>query len=363
MTLTDQSGITGLQNDHVSRIVLNDLQRSEINRYFRRISDGTYTLHRHTACPICSCDHGTIVAKKDRYGIPQTTVVCHDCGVIFAHDPLDAASLAKFYQEQYRLIYDGHKADSVHKERYHEQRFAERTSLAGMFLGQVSKVAPLPETGTVVEIGSGGGWNIVGFPAKGWTAIGYDYDTDEMEHGKRRGLDMRYGSIEKAVSDGVKADLILMIQFLEHAADPVGTLRNAAKLLNPDGVIYIGVPGFKSMVLGAWGDKLAGTLQNAHLFLFELRTLDIAASKSGLKRLWGNEGCTALYRLDSLHRSTSASRTKPHGRKSLRFVSLLERTSIFWEFVWKICGSPVSKNAHFIRRATNALARRLGFNI
>ena len=175
---------------------------------------------------------------------------------------------------------------------------------------------------------------------------------------------MRSGSIENAVSDGLKADIVLMIQFLEHAADPVATLRSAAKLLNPNGVVYIGVPGLKSMILGGWGDKLAGTLQNAHLFLFELETLDIAASKAGLKRLWGSEECTAIYALNpQATTAPTALVNKPRGDETLRYIALLERTSILWGIIWKICGGPISKASYIVRRIGAAVARRLGYNI
>ena len=153
MNLTDRTDLTGLHDDRVSRTPLNELQKAERDMYFQRISDGAYALHQHAACPICGSDHGAAVARKDRYGIPQTTVVCRDCGLVYAMDPLDGPSLIKFYREQYRRLYDGHEATSAHKAEYHELRFADRVEDAEIFLGQVSKVVSLPQKGTVVEIG------------------------------------------------------------------------------------------------------------------------------------------------------------------------------------------------------------------
>jgi 2-polyprenyl-3-methyl-5-hydroxy-6-metoxy-1,4-benzoquinol methylase len=363
MKLYDRTDITRLLSDGVTVVPLNELQQKERDKYFQYIASGTYTLQQYTACPICGCNHGTIVAKKDRYGIAQTTVVCRDCGVIYTQDPLDETSLANFYRDQYRRLYEGHEQTSAHKERYHEKRFLDRTSYADIFLKQCALVTTLPKTGTVVEIGCGGGWNLSGFPAKGWTAIGYDYDVDEMEFGKRRGLDLRDGSIEKAVSDGVKADILLMIHFLEHSSDPIETLRNAAMLLNPNGVLFISVPGLKSMIFGEWGDRLAKTLQNAHLFLFELRTLDLVASKAGFIRLWGIECCSAIFRLNPRKDFVTTLDSKPRGDNVLRYIALLELSALLWSIIWRICGGPETKASFFVKRTVAAIVRRIGFNI
>ena len=362
MTITDKTTITGLHNDRRANIFLNALQQDELQKYFRRVETGRYRLAVHQYCPLCECDRVTLVAQKDRYGIPQHTVVCDECGVIFTLDPLDTSSLETFYREQYRKLYDGHEAQSAFKENYHDQRFHERSQLAKSLLDQVGELVELPDQGTVVEIGAGGGWNLIGFPILSWKAIGYDYDIAEMMEGKKRGLDMRQGSAQQAVKDNTSADIVLMFQFLEHAANPVETLKDVASILKPGGVVYIGVPGLRTMIIGGWGDKLIGTLQNAHLFLFELATLDFACRKAGLKRLWGVEGISAVYALDHSRKTTRETTTMREGPAVIDFIGLLEKTALFWGAVWALCGGPGSRASIFARRIATSAARRMGFN-
>ena len=362
MKLQNRTDVTRLYNDRVSLLPLNPLQQRVRSEFLSRLDSGDYRIQEHQVCPVCACSEGILVAEKDRYGIPHKTVICCNCGLVFNLDPLDAASLAHFYQHQYRKLYEGEEQDSKSKRDYHQNRFKDREQVASDILYMVEKYAQAKEPGVVLEIGTGGGWNLIGFPAKRWTAIGYDYDVEEMRHGQERGLDLRYGNIDQAVADNVKADLILMIQFLEHASDPVHTLKQVGKLLKHGGIFFVGVPGLKSLVWGGWGDRLAGTLQNAHLFLFELETLDRAAAQAGLSRVWGMEGLTAIYTKTTATEQVP-SICKMRGRSVLNYIRLTEMTALIWKLIWIFCGGPGTRAAHLVRRIISALARRVGFNI
>jgi len=273
------ASIVALRTDIISRRYDDDrvpldrpsvVQQEEIARYIERVAGKQYRIVEVGECTICGCSDGTVVARKDRYGIPMETVVCDRCGLIYSKDLLDADSFRRFYTEQYRDMYEGVRFSLDAKDL--DSYFCAR-GLGPRFTANIIALSGLRPGATILEIGTGGGWNLLPFKERGFTVRGYDYDDRFLDAGRRRGLDLRRGSIGDAIRNGDRADLVLLVDVIEHLVDPVGDMKEIKKLLNKGGGVFIKTPGLKASYYGRAEGDFLGNLQNAHLFLFEKATL------------------------------------------------------------------------------------------
>ncbi len=73
-----------------------------------------------------------------------------------------------------------------------------------------------------------------------------DIDPESIEAAKARGLEGFAGRFENFDTDE-RFDLILMLNLIEHVADPLATLRKATALLARGGVVWLQTPNFRSL--------------------------------------------------------------------------------------------------------------------
>jgi len=99
-------------NDGKPLLVLTEEQKKEWAIFQSKLKNGDFKLIPIAECFFCHSSDGYLVAEKDRYGNPISTLVCSECGIIRSLDQLDEASTALFYQQHYRRAY----GDSLSKE-------------------------------------------------------------------------------------------------------------------------------------------------------------------------------------------------------------------------------------------------------
>ncbi len=288
MDLIDRLDVSGMRADGVAMIPLNALQLAEREIYLGRLRSGGYVRHRFSHCPACSCERAFLIAEKERYGLPQRTGVCHDCGLVFTLDPLDEESSVWFYRDQYRKLYEGTVSDGILRKQEMDRLFEERNFLEAL-AKDVPGIRDLGENSLVVEIGAGAGWNLQAFHQRGIPVLGCDPDPVLVEEGIRRGICMQPGSAEDLLKQRVRADWVLLNHVLEHVIDPRAFLQVVRGILKPGGHLFVGVPGLRALFWGEWGADLPHALQNAHVFLFELETLSRFTMSAGFKSVVSHE--------------------------------------------------------------------------
>jgi SAM-dependent methyltransferase len=100
----------------------------------------------------------------------------------------------------------------------------------------------------ILDVGGGAGEVSSTFVREGAAASALVVDPDEasIEAARSRGLDGFAGTIEQFETDE-RFDLVLMLNLIEHVADPVGTLRKAAGLVDRHGLIWLQTPNFRAL--------------------------------------------------------------------------------------------------------------------
>jgi len=253
-------------NDGVPLVNLKDVQKQYLKRF---LDDEIIKYKTISNCPLCDSENYILIAEKDRYGIPLETVVCKNCGLVRSYRQLNNKSAKIFYSEYYRNIYEPITNEEVEK-RY---QLAEKRAIPRHL--NINRI--------VLEIGCGGGWNLMPFLKAGYKHYGFDFDEGFIEYGKKRGLNLYLGGAEEAIKMNIKCDYLILSEVLEHVEDPIVFLTNLRPLLKDNAIINIHVPSLNLLFWGYANCDLLGTLQNAHNFLFDEFTLKSMAISAGFK--------------------------------------------------------------------------------
>lgn len=237
-----------------------------------KLGDGRYPTVE-TAC-LCGSvpPKEQVVVKRDRYGIPHRMVMCDYCTLIRANPRMTDAAYQEFYNTEYRPLYDGFE----HHERVDDDEFLYATQLhqgegVHKFLHELDAIGT-PKV--VVEIGSYLGGGLTPWQKDGCTVYGVDIYAHGVTYAKEKFGIETVSSIDELIARGVKADLILMSDFIEHLTDPLKEIGKWKDLLSEKGRLFIYTPGLLAVSPSrAW--------QNAHTYQFIGATLDMVMRRMG----------------------------------------------------------------------------------
>ncbi len=138
-----------------------------------------------------------------------------------------------------------------------------------------------PAPGKLIEGGIGSSRNLIEFRDMGYDVAGFDVMEEAVVLGRQRGLDdvHQLDLAESWPIDAESVRAVVLLDVLEHLADPVQVLRNAAGVLQPDGGIIVTVPAYP-WLYSNW-DKSLG-----HFRRYTARELQSHADQAGLQTRW-----------------------------------------------------------------------------
>ncbi len=149
-------------------------------------------------------------------------------------------------------VYDEEYFISLH--RYNKNR-AHRIRKAHLFLAILEQfTAP----GHILEVGPALGYNLEAARERDWRVEGIDISDYIVKRSCDLGFDIEKGRLGENSKPDRQYDAILLKHVLEHYGDPFAALRDANRLLRPDGLVQIFVPNGEY-----WK---AGMLRHRHKF-------------------------------------------------------------------------------------------------
>jgi SAM-dependent methyltransferase len=146
-----------------------------------------------------------------------------------------------------------------------------------MLLDEIGRHQPATGWRRILDVGCGDGLFFDRLARFG-DVWGVESDATLVPADSRHRARIHVGPFDAGFMPGRRFDLVLMLDVLEHLADPVGALRKAAGLLEPDGRILITVPAFQ--VLWTSHDDL-----NRHFVRYRRHTLTAVAEHARLRIL------------------------------------------------------------------------------
>lgn len=142
--------------------------------------------------------------------------------------------------------------------------------------------------GKILDVGCGRGDFLLLMKERGWLCTGIELDKRVEAHGKRIGLDLRFGAIhEQKFPDGY-FDAITLWHVFEHLRDPQAAIREFRRILKPGGLLMIAVPNAGSLQARLTGGGWFHLDPPFHLYHYSLKNIGMLLEKNGFKTVASN---------------------------------------------------------------------------
>lgn len=256
----------------------------------KKIETGVYPLEE-TKC-FCGAADDKELVRVDRIGIPHRIVICRVCALVRANPRMTAEAYRQYYNTEYRdlpLAYLKRRPDSEEDEEHtldiSEQR--KGLELRDRILTDEDIAAPK----VVVDFGCYHGGMLDAFRDAGAETWGIELNEKAAAYARRKGHKI-VTRIEELALLGVKADLVIMQDIIEHLLD-LNEMTKVGKILAPEGNLWIWTPGiFRTPPEGVW--------QLAHTYYFVANTLRWVMGQLGFEPTFIDEEISSFWRYDGI---------------------------------------------------------------
>lgn len=225
---------------------------------------------------IAWADHeGPCIARKNGYDI----IHCAMCGFRHAVPLPSPEQLDREYRENYyseeKPTYLVHAGED---QQWAELAQTDRLDAFERILG--------PGRRRLLDIGSGPGFFLKTAKARGWDAKGIEPSRQAAAHARSMGLEVAEGFFGAETAGALgRFDAIHLNNMLEHVPDPIGILRAAGGILEPGGILCVGVPNdFSPLQVASAATQNTGEWWIApphHLNYFDFSTLSNLLERLG----------------------------------------------------------------------------------
>ena len=137
--------------------------------------------------------------------------------------------------------------------------------------------------GSVLEIGSGNGVNLLTLKQAGWSVTGQEIDSVAAAGAQSRGLSVKVGFLADVDSDLDEYQAVIMVHVIEHLHRPANELAIALRHIKPRGKLIIITPNFKSFPHRIFGRYWAPLHAPFHLQHFTRASLEAIVRESGFR--------------------------------------------------------------------------------
>jgi SAM-dependent methyltransferase len=227
-------------------------------------------------CLICQSANQKIIfpncvdweySKGSQYNIFR----CLDCGLIYIHPTPTIGKLLSFYPPTYHGYV---KSFSKITKFLINLNVKNRARLYRKLIGG---------KGRVLEIGVADGQDFLILKKYGnWDFWGIEFNNEIAERGRKMGLNIITGTLEKHNFKDIKFDLVIMNNLIEHVINPIELLKKAREVLKPKGLIIGETPNTRSLDFCIFRRYWGGLHIPRHTFLFNPLNLRLLAKKASL---------------------------------------------------------------------------------
>ncbi len=215
-------------------------------------------------CPLCTSSNNSVFLDVNKYYL---YLRCKKCSGIFSvkKDNVNPRKNKTYLDnpEKYLKIID----------RYGQRWLLEE--FEKMYFGISNQ-----ERGTLLEIGAGVGYFTLLAFGRGWDSYGIETSEKAAQMAKDIfRMDIEYSYLENYKTDK-KYNSVVMIEVLEHLADPISSI-DKIKMLCPNGVLFATTPNTESK---HWKTSKQNIyVPDDHVFLYNKKTIKMLAKICNLK--------------------------------------------------------------------------------
>lgn len=210
------------------------------------------------------------------YGSHGRIVECRHCGLVYTNPRWPAGDVMDAYSAVQDEVYIEERLGREMTFRHHLHSMERITGPAdGRALLDVGAYI-----GVFVEMAGEAGWRAQGVEPSAWAAA----------EARRRGLDVRMGTMELPELAEESFDVITLWDVIEHFTDPAAELERARRLLKPGGWLVVHTMDIDAPIARLMGGRWPW-LMDMHLYFFSARTLGRMLREHGYEVAWqGAEG-------------------------------------------------------------------------
>lgn len=247
----------------------------------------------HTICNLCGNDETRFLhdvgVRKDGVVDKFMIVECKHCGLVYLNPRPTKETILTYYQDSdyyawqnnVRLSYKQKLKYMVIEElgqypqlrRFFVVKWLRKLTVA-ILKHHVSIFVPYAKEGEVLDIGCGSGQFLQWLAAHGFHAHGVEISQLAAQRARQIGLDVYCGELVDAQYPDDFFDVVIANHVLEHVYDPVGLIREVARILKPNGLFIIGVPNIESYEYRVFGMDWGPLEVPQHTYHFSYNTLN-----------------------------------------------------------------------------------------
>lgn len=239
------------------------------------------TLKNLKSCPICGStkinkSYSSHCQRKPNSDERWDVYNCADCQHGFINPQPSWDELSAYYSEDYDPYMRSHGSDTKNDEKDIEE---------AKLTGSIRHI-PIPTNQSLLDVGSGAGRFIRLAKKLGAEVQGVEPSGVAVSKARADGLEVFEGMLDDyitQVGDAKKFDVITSNHVVEHAPDPVATLRQMKQLLAEDGTIWISVPNANCWSFQKLGADWHSVDIPYHIQQFSTESILKAGESAGLK--------------------------------------------------------------------------------
>jgi 2-polyprenyl-3-methyl-5-hydroxy-6-metoxy-1,4-benzoquinol methylase len=273
---------------------LNTVSRSYRARLIKAIDKGEIKLKAVNSC-YCGAALKERLSGMDRFGLPFSTYICRQCGLISTSPRIGEESLGPYYDRFYHPLHFGVKSL---QERHALFMVGQGHKIFGILLPFIGKRKQI----SLLEIGAGTGSILMEFEvsARGHginvNGIGTELSTECVNVAQERGSNVIYGSFDQIIKTKTKFDIIILSHIFEHFINLDEEIAKIRELIHDDSLVYVEVPGVMALhKSGQYNFDYLQYFTHAHMYNFNLTSLTNIFNKNGFRLIYGNEYISAVY--------------------------------------------------------------------
>lgn len=220
-------------------------------------------------CFICGQKNFSWFCQKNPYDLWR----CQNCALLFVYplpDPTKIYSADYFSAATAGFGYIDYDQDKL-----------PMIPTFKKYLSLLKQLAP--DRGKLLDIGAATGFFVQLAKEEGWQAEGVEISDYAAGLGRSRGLNIMTGTVTDLSLPANSYDAVTMLDVVEHLTDPLTTLKNVYKILNPGGVMLINTPDASSLVAKLLGKNWHLLVPPEHLHYFNMRNLSRLLAGNGFE--------------------------------------------------------------------------------
>ena len=219
-------------------------------------------------CPVCNCIKSNFFANNDYMDYEQ----CGQCSLIYMNPAPSAKMVDRGFQGEDQLLMDYFSIIRKYKSDNLEKRIPPELD------NNIKDIYAFKQCGKLLDVGC----SIGDFLHK----ASHYYDVEGLEVNPHTAMIAEqsfkvYKQYLFQLELDKVYDVVTLNQILYGVPDPVGLLNDICRVLKDDGVLYINTPNSDSYAMELYGDKVNHIYGYTTLNLFNEKSLNVLASKTG----------------------------------------------------------------------------------